>query len=124
MSRLLKTLSLSLVAGTLGLTAQAGQFMVEYGKTKPLRLAGEAGSIVVGNPEIADVAVHDKNLLFITGKTYGTTNLMVFDQHGKSVYVADVVVTTNGSNLVTVNRAGIDFTYNCAPNCRLEGTGN
>ncbi len=99
-------------------SAQAGQFTIESGKTKPLRLKGKAASIVVGNPNVADVAVHDENLIFVTGKTFGTTNLMIFDKAGKTIYSANVVVTTNTANLVTVNRAGDNYTYDCAPTCR------
>ena len=99
-------------------SASAGQFTVESGKTKPLRLKTKAASIVIGNPNVADVAVHDEKLLFISGKTFGTTNLMIFDKDGNTIYTADVVVTTNTANLVTVNRAGENYTYDCAPNCR------
>ena len=95
--------------------AYAGQFTVEAGKTKPLKLKAEAGSVVIGNPNIADVAVHDSTLLFVSGKSFGTTNLLIFDKDGNTVYSADVVVTTNTANLVTVNRAGNDYSYDCAP---------
>ncbi len=99
-------------------SANAGQFTIESGKTKPLRLKAEAASIVIGNPNVADVAVHDGKLLFISGKTFGTTNLLIFDADGKTIYSADIVVTTNTANLVTINRAGENFTYDCAPDCR------
>ena len=102
----------------LSASAYAGQFTIEAGKTKPLRLKSEAASVVVGNPNIADVAVHDETLLFVSGKTFGTTNLLIFDKDGKTIFSADVVVTTNTANLVTVNRAGENYTYDCAPNCR------
>lgn len=98
--------------------AQAQQLSVEASKTIPLRLTGTASSIVVGNKNIADVAVHDERLIFVTGKSYGTTNLMVFNKAGEEVYSAEVVVTANSSNLVTVNRAGQNQTYDCAPTCR------
>ncbi|WP_213270850.1 pilus assembly protein N-terminal domain-containing protein [Hyphomonas sp.] len=98
--------------------AQAQQLSVEASKTVPLRLAGSASSIVIGNKNIADVAVHDERLIFVTGKSYGTTNLMVFNKAGEEVYSAEVVVTANSSNLVTVNRAGQNQTYDCAPVCR------
>ncbi|MDJ0922154.1 MAG: pilus assembly protein N-terminal domain-containing protein [Henriciella sp.] len=98
--------------------AHAGQFTVEAGKSKPLRIKGEAASVVIGNPNIADIGVHDEHLLFISGKTFGTTNLLIFDKDGKTLYAADLVVTTNTSNLVTVNRAGRDFSYDCSPTCR------
>ncbi|MEM9939079.1 MAG: pilus assembly protein N-terminal domain-containing protein [Pseudomonadota bacterium] len=98
--------------------AQAGQLTVEAGKSKPIRIKGDAASVVIGNPNIADVGVHDEHLLFVSGKTFGTTNLLVFDKDGKTLFAADLVVTTNTSNLVTVNRAGRDFSYDCAPSCR------
>lgn len=98
--------------------AQAGQFTVETGKTKPIRLSQDAGSVVLGNQNIADVAVHDKKLILVSGKSFGTTNLIVFDREGKTIYSADLVVTANSANLVSVNRAGEFYTLNCSPNCR------
>ena len=98
--------------------ALAGQFTVESGKTKPLRLTADAASGVIGNQNVADVAVHDEHLLLISGKSFGTTNLIVFDKDGKTIYAADVVVTTNTASLVTVNRAGENFSYDCTPVCK------
>lgn len=98
--------------------ASAQQFTVETGKTKPLKLKQTAGSVVLGNPNVADVAVHSENMLFISGKTFGTTNLIVFDSEGETIYSANIVVTTNTANMVSVNRAGANFTYDCAPACR------
>lgn len=98
--------------------ASADQFTVESGKTKPLRLKQEVASVVLGNPNVADVAVHDANLLFISGKVFGTTNLIIFDDAGKAIYEGDIVVTTNTANMITVKRGGSNFTYDCAPDCR------
>lgn len=98
--------------------AQAGQFTIENGKTKPLRLSGDAASVVIGNPNVADVAVHNSNLLFVSGKSFGVTNLLVFDKAGKTLYEADVVVTTNTASVVSINRAGASYTYDCSPACR------
>lgn len=110
----------SVAAISISASAFAGQFTIESGKTKPLRLTTEAASVVVGNPNIADVAVHNGKLIFISGKTFGTTNLMIFDKAGNTIYSNDIVVTTNTANLVTVNRGGNNFTYDCAPDCRAS----
>ena len=106
--------SILLLAGT----AVADQITVEANKTKPMRLKHAASAIVVGNPTFADVAVHSENLIFITGKTYGTTNLLIFDEAGKQIYSGDIVVTTDASSLVSVNRAGNNYTFDCADKCR------
>lgn len=118
MKFLVKSVLSLLAALALGAAAQAQQISVETSKTIPLRLSAPAASIVLGNRNIADVAVHNDQLIFLTGKSYGTTNLMVFNKKGEEIYSADVVVTSNSSNLVTINRAGLNQTFDCAPTCR------
>ena len=98
--------------------ASADQITVEANKSKAMRLKHNAAAIVVGNPNFADVAVHNPNLIFITGKTYGTTNLLIFDEEGRQIYSGDIVVTTSTSSLLSVNRAGNSNTYDCADKCR------
>jgi len=107
-----------MAALSLSATAFADQIFVEASKSIPVRINGAASSIVIGNKNIADVAVHNEGLLFITGKSYGTTNLLVFDKAGRQLFSSDVMVTTNSTNLVTINRAGQSYTYDCSPNCR------
>ena len=118
----MKTIARACALGLAGLLAilpaSAGPLSVEANKTVPVRLKETAASVVLGNRNIADVAVHDEHLIFITGKTFGTTNLMIFDRAGNQIYSTEVVVTVNSSNLVTVNRSGSNYTYDCAPNCR------
>ncbi|KJS36497.1 MAG: hypothetical protein VR74_12525 [Hyphomonas sp. BRH_c22] len=118
MSILTKSCALALAGSLLAATAAAGQLSVEANKTVPVRIKGAAASIVLGNKNVADVAVHSENLIFITGKSFGTTNLMVFNKAGDQIYSTDVVVTLNSANLVTVNRSGQNYTYDCAPECR------
>ena len=118
----MKTLARICALGLAGILivapALAGPLTVEANKTVPVRLKGAAASVVLGNREIADVAVHDEHLVFVTGKNFGTTNLMVFDRAGNQIYASDVVVTANTSSLVTVNRSGDNSTYACSPSCR------
>lgn len=106
------------VAAFISCAASAGHITVETGKAKAIKLKTDADSVIIGNPNIADVAVHNDTLLFVTGKAYGTTNLMIFDNEGNTIHSSDVVVTANTKTWVSVNRAGVDFTYDCAPKCR------
>ena len=106
------------VAAFLSCAASAGHITVESGKAKALKLKANADSVIIGNPNIADVAVHNDTLLFVTGKAYGTTNLMIFDNEGNTIHSSDVVVTANTNTWVSVNRAGTNFTYDCSPKCR------
>jgi Flp pilus assembly secretin CpaC len=99
-------------------SAAADVLTVESGKSTPVRIKGAAASVVLGNKNIADVAVHDENLLFVTGKSHGTTNLMVFDRAGRQIYSGDVVVSMSAASLVTIKRAGDTYTLDCSSNCR------
>ncbi|MEL6825675.1 MAG: pilus assembly protein N-terminal domain-containing protein [Pseudomonadota bacterium] len=118
MSFSLKTTLSCCVAALISCAAHAGHITIETGKAKALKLKTNADSVIIGNPNIADVAVHDDTLLFITGKAYGTTNLMIFDNEGNTIHSSDIVVTSNTTSWVSINRAGLNFTYDCSPTCR------
>lgn len=105
-------------AGALCAAAHAEQLTVETGTTQPLRLSRPAASVVVGNQNIADVAVADPRLVLLTGKSFGTTNLIVLDANSNVIISTDIVVTTNSATLVTINRGGSSFTYDCTGECR------
>jgi hypothetical protein len=76
-----------------------------------------AAQIVVGNPSIADVSVHNSRLLVVTGKSYGTTNLIVMDPEGKVVASRRLIVQEPRSGLVSLYRGSSRFTLDCAPSC-------
>lgn len=113
-----KFLGLAAIGVVIASTANAGKLTVETNTTVPVRISGAASSVVLGNQNIAEVAVHDEHLIFITGKSFGTTNLMVFDKEGREIYNTELAVSVNTANQVTVNRSGQNYTYNCAPGCR------
>ena len=118
LSSLFRITTFGIAALTFSLSAFADPIVVESNKSTSLKLSGAAASVVIGNPRVADVAVHDANLIFITGRSFGTTNLLVFSESGEEIFAGDVVVTTNTTNLLNVNRAGASNTYDCAPTCR------
>src|SRR5690606_32664849 len=86
----------------------------------PLRAA--AGSVIVGNPEIADVTVVDANTLYITGKGYGVTEVVAVDPIGRAVFQSQVVVTAgDGSGRVRVWRGAQATELACANSCSPSG---
>ncbi len=113
-----KTILAALSASLLAFAAQAEGLSIEAGKSVPVRLTGSAASVVLGNKNIADVSVHDENLIFVTGKSHGSTNLMVFNREGDQIFATDVYVTTIVSGIVSVNRGGSVATLDCTPSCR------
>ncbi len=93
-------------------------FVVKYDQVRLLRLEEKAADVIVGNPSIADVTIQNGKLLAITGKTFGTTNLIILDRAGRVVLDRQLVVSSNDQKIVNLTRGGVSRTYNCAPKCQ------
>ncbi|WP_262269898.1 pilus assembly protein N-terminal domain-containing protein [Microvirga yunnanensis] len=92
---------------------------------KILKLNEPARTIVIGNPAVLDATINDERTLVLTGKTLGTTNMIVLDGDGDEVTNLMINVV-QGSHIVTVHRGNQKETYNCIGACRptvAVGTG-
>ncbi len=113
------------LTGALSSSAQAGTpLTVEMDQSQLITVNSDAGSIVVGNPSIADASLNGHQV-FIHGHSFGETNLMIFDTAGNKLVDFDVTVNHNTSNQLTVflgsGTAGPSrYTYSCAPNCEAN----
>jgi Flp pilus assembly secretin CpaC len=87
-----------------------------------LKLPDKVATIVVGNPAIADVAVQSGGLVVVTGKGYGTTNLIVLDRTGTVLMERAIVVRGPSSGTVAVYRGVERETYSCTPTCERRVT--
>ena len=106
-----------LLAPAIG-TAQSASLNVEIDQAQRIQLRGPAGSVIVGNPAIADVTVVDANTLYITGKGYGVTEIVAVDAIGRTVFQSQIVVTDGaGSGRVRIWRAGQATEMACAASC-------
>ncbi len=106
----------SLAAMAAAATA-AEPISVVVDRAKVLHISQPANVVIVGNPAIADATIQDSQTLIITGRSYGTTNLIVLDKQGQQI--ADNVVTVEPSNdqVVTVYRRASRETLSCTPQC-------
>lgn len=86
-------------------------------QAKLMRLPERVSTIIIGNPSIADATLQSGGFLVVTGKGYGTTNLMALDSKGAvlSEHTITVSAPTHG---LTVYRATDRETLSCAPNCQ------
>ena len=82
-----------------------------------VRLDGPAGTILVGNPLIADVTVLGNDTLFVSARSIGSTNIIVLDKSGNEMVTYEVFVREPRIKRVVLNNAGITQNYQCAPNC-------
>lgn len=118
----LKTLLTLSVMTFMPLTAHAGtasHYSVELNKTEVVYLPTSAGAVVIGNPEIADVSIHSANTIFVVGRGYGETNLVILDAAGQKIMDADIQVVNNlPSHGVRIYNGKERETYSCAPYCQ------
>lgn len=81
-----------------------------------ISLPKPANAVVIGNPAIADATIMDAMTLVITGRSYGTTNLIVLDGTG-ALIVEQLITVQSADNLVTVFRRDTRQTFSCTPIC-------
>jgi hypothetical protein len=98
--------------------ASADPFKVNVDQTVAVKLAAPANSVVIGNATVADVSVHDANTILITGKAFGTTNLVVLDRGGREIWANTIAVGGEPDTELTVVRKGGTYTYSCVDKCR------
>jgi hypothetical protein len=84
---------------------------------KILKLDGKADSVFIGNPGIADVNLVDETTLLLTGKSAGTTNLLVLDKDGQQIGDMQVKVASDIRQLTTVFYGAQRQTFSCFPVC-------
>jgi Flp pilus assembly secretin CpaC len=107
----------AVAAVLVALPAKADSISVSVDRAKVLRMSRPAEVVIVGNPSIADATVQDNQTLIITGKSFGTTNLIVLDSAGQSIADTIVTVTQPDDGLVTVYRRASRQTLSCTPDC-------
>ena len=113
-----RALSLAAAIVALAPSALAQVLPVEINQTQTLQLPGSATGVVIGNPAIADVVVHSPRMLLVTGRAFGTTNLIVLGNSGREIFSSEISVRDSNMATLVVTRGSGDNTYSCTPECR------
>lgn len=110
-----------------GATAQESERTINLnlGFSEIVALTDPASTLVIGEPNIADVLVGPANKIVITPKSVGATNMIALDQEGREILRATLNVGTK--NIVEVRfpapEAGPSNSatkkYLCRPACHL-----
>lgn len=110
------------VVGLRASIAAADPISVTLDQARLMKLPDQVATVVVGNPLVADVTLQPGGMLVITGKSYGTTNLVVLDKGG--VPLLDRLIQVQGpqANTMVVFRGVERETYSCAPHCERRIT--
>ena len=98
-------------------TVSAEDLIVKYDQSQLLRLPKPVAEIIIGNPSIVEVSVQGGNLLVVTGKTYGATNIIALDADRNIIQDQRVQVERDRHNVVQVHRGAQLQSYSCVPNC-------
>lgn len=98
--------------------AAARDIRVALDQAFPIRLAQPAEGVAIGNPTIAGVSVQNDRFLFVTGRAYGSTNLVVVGADGRVLYSGRVVVAPDETDVVMVTRGVDTARLECTPLCR------
>jgi Pilus formation protein N terminal region len=113
-------LPMALVFASLATAAAAAPLTVAIDHSTRLNIAGAASSVVVGNPAVADVTVVDSHTVFISGRGYGETDLVVLDPVGRTLYSGEVLVGGVNDGRVSVYRGADRTDLACAPGCEVS----
>ena len=81
------------------------------------KLPERVSTLVIGNPLIADVSVQAGGLLVVTGKGYGSTNMIALDRSGAVLAERKIEVVGAQDRIVVVYRGVNRESYSCMPSC-------
>jgi hypothetical protein len=84
---------------------------------RPFLLERPASTVIIGNPAIAQATLSDDKTVILTGKTPGSTNLIVMDANGAEVANVVLDVVAAGGRLITVDEGSGRATYSCSERC-------
>lgn len=74
-------------------------------------------TLIIGNPLIADATLIPGGEMVITGKGYGTTNLIALDSRGEELARHSLTVVSAESGTLVMYGGRVRSTYSCDPQC-------
>jgi Flp pilus assembly secretin CpaC len=120
----LKFISTATVLAGLSGAAWAETITLESDKTVLVSMADRPGTVVVGNPSVADISINGKTI-FLHGRAYGNTNMIVLDVNGNQLANFDVTIRQAQADAVSVftirpsvmPEGTIRTSFTCTPTC-------
>nr|WP_262512294.1 pilus assembly protein N-terminal domain-containing protein [Agrobacterium tumefaciens] len=90
---------------------------VSMNHARVLRLDRAVRKVIVGNSKVADATVADATTIVLTGRSFGTTNLVLLDADGNPIVDERILVSIDEGNTVRVFRQTERTVLSCTPNC-------
>jgi hypothetical protein len=105
------------VAGLAFAQSARADMEVMLDQAKVIKLPRNATTVVIGNPAIVDVTIQKSGLAVLTGKTYGTTNMIMLDSANAQISEQQVVVKPSAEGIVTLQLGPDRVSLSCTPEC-------
>ena len=82
-----------------------------------LKLDRPVSKVIIGNSNVADATVADAKTIVLTGRSFGTTNIVLLDSAGNAIVDERILVSIDEGNTVRVFRQTERTVLSCTPNC-------
>jgi Flp pilus assembly secretin CpaC len=105
------------LAGPNVVMSQESVLHVAMNHAKILRLDRPVNKAIIGNAEVADVTVADSTTVVLTGKNFGSTNLVLLDIDGNAIADERILVSNDEGDTVRVYRQTDRVVLSCTPTC-------
>ena len=91
--------------------------IVLYDQSNLLMVSEPVAEIIIGNPTIADITIQGGNLIVVTGKSFGITNMIALSATRKIVMDMRIIVQRDERKVVNLVKGTKRESYNCSPQC-------
>jgi Flp pilus assembly secretin CpaC len=88
----MKQITLAIAAVAVSTAASAQQLTLEVGRAEAISTDRGARAIVVGNPLVVSANAITDQLVVVTPKVDGSTNLILYDEEGREILRRDILV--------------------------------
>lgn len=98
-------------------SAGPGALEVVVDRASVVRAPAGTATVIIGNPMIADATTQKNGVLIVTGKSFGSTNIMLLD--GAGAVLSETVVNVGRANdgSMVVQRGSKRESFSCNPRC-------
>ena len=104
-------------SNALAMDSNGSLLRVFMNQARVLKLDRPVSKVIVGNAEVADATVADPMTIVLTGRSFGTTNLVLLDSDGNAIADERILVSIDEGNTVRLFRQTNRTVLSCTPNC-------
>jgi Flp pilus assembly secretin CpaC len=117
---------LCLSALAINIAHAADVLAIAVGQVSVVRAGGSIGTVAVGDPSIADVAIEGDNSVMVFGKKAGQTDLVLMSNGHRLLLRSHIIVSPSAADdSIVIRRPGsqgvTEEAWYCTPTCARAG---